>query len=460
MHVAGDERRVGEDAHELVAVGHRAVQAGGGEGAGQGADGAVACRRVGDDLGDHRVVVRGDRRAGLDSRVDAHAVGDVEAAERARRRPVAGGRVLGRQADLDGVAVEGRIERGSGQRLDRRRRRSAVRRGRARSPARSPGARPAAGCSSRGTRSGRPARAGTRRCPRRRSRRREQRRSRRRRVVAAARRRPLVTGTPRRSSGGAAGSSSRARAARRPSRACRRRSAPRRVVLPRRSARRTRRRRRTPTCRLALGVGTGLVELAERADDAHAAPTTARRCLHQQRQADLVDVGDGRVEQHGHAGGAHQRLRLDLRTHRRDRIGWRADPHQPGVEHRLGEAGGLGEEAVARMDGVGAGAAAQRRRGDRRAGTCRPVRRPAGARRRRTPRTCRAPASASLNTATVRMPSRRQVRAMRQAISPRLAIRMAVITSGTPRSRGGRRWCWCARPTGTCRARCGCRGGR
>src|SRR5580658_1033558 len=38
-------------------------------------------------------------------------------------------------------------------------------------------------------------------------------------------------------------------------------------------------------------------------------------------------------------------------------------------------------------------------------------------------RTCKAPASAVEYTATVRMPSRLAVRAMRQAISPRLAIR-------------------------------------
>src|SRR5665213_1438360 len=41
-------------------------------------------------------------------------------------------------------------------------------------------------------------------------------------------------------------------------------------------------------------------------------------------------------------------------------------------------------------------------------------------------RTCRALASASEYTATLRMPSRRAVRSMRQAISPRLAIRMVL----------------------------------
>src|SRR6185369_6619256 len=42
-------------------------------------------------------------------------------------------------------------------------------------------------------------------------------------------------------------------------------------------------------------------------------------------------------------------------------------------------------------------------------------------------RTCSAPASASEYTATVAMPRRRQVAAMRQAISPRLAMRILRI---------------------------------
>src|SRR5689334_3799395 len=44
--------------------------------------------------------------------------------------------------------------------------------------------------------------------------------------------------------------------------------------------------------------------------------------------------------------------------------------------------------------------------------------------------TCMAPASASEKTAMLRRPRRRQVAAMRQAISPRLAIRTGPSTSG------------------------------
>src|SRR5579862_4955045 len=48
-------------------------------------------------------------------------------------------------------------------------------------------------------------------------------------------------------------------------------------------------------------------------------------------------------------------------------------------------------------------------------------------------RTWRAPASASEYTATVRMPSRRAVRKMRQAISPRFATSRVLITAPLPR---------------------------
>jgi hypothetical protein len=46
---------------------------------------------------------------------------------------------------------------------------------------------------------------------------------------------------------------------------------------------------------------------------------------------------------------------LDLVTERVDRLRTGPDPHQPGVDDLLGEAGVLGEEAVAGVDGVRAG---------------------------------------------------------------------------------------------------------
>ena len=50
-----------------------------------------------------------------------------------------------------------------------------------------------------------------------------------------------------------------------------------------------------------------------------------------------------------------------LSPRRDDRLGRRADPGQPGVDHGLGEVGVLGQEAVARVDRVGAGLLGARR---------------------------------------------------------------------------------------------------
>ena len=83
----------------------------------------------------------------------------------------------------------------------------------------------------------------------------------------------------------------------------------------------------------------------------------------------------------------------------------------------------LGQEAVAGMDRLRAGSAA-RRRGSRRREVALARRAAADAARLVASATCSASRSASEYTATVRMPSRRAVRATRQAISPRLAIRI------------------------------------
>ena len=94
----------------------------------------------------------------------------------------------------------------------------------------------------------------------------------------------------------------------------------------------------------------------------------------------------------------------------------------PAVRARLRERGVLGQEAVARVDRLGAGR--RGRREDRvdpqvalggrpRADAHGLVGRP----------DVRRPPSASEYTATVRTPSRRQVRMTRSAISPRLATR-------------------------------------
>jgi hypothetical protein len=74
---------------------------------------------------------------------------------------------------------------------------------------------------------------------------------------------------------------------------------------------------------------------------------------------DLVGARD-RVLRAGHERGAGlggDVTRLDLVAEGVDRLRARADPDEPGVDDGLGEGGVLGEEAVARVDGVGAGLA-------------------------------------------------------------------------------------------------------
>jgi hypothetical protein len=105
---AGEELVRPEDAHEQVAVGRHTVQVGGGERLRQPGGSLLAGRGHGDDLGQHRVVVRADDGAVLHAAVDpdAVAVRDGEPSEGAGGGQVAGRRVLGVEPGLDGVARE------------------------------------------------------------------------------------------------------------------------------------------------------------------------------------------------------------------------------------------------------------------------------------------------------------------------------------------------------------------
>ncbi len=161
----------------------------------------------------------------------------------------------------------------------------------------------------------------------------------------------------------------------------------------------------------------------------------------------------------------HQLLGRDLGAHGLDGLRRGPDEDQTGRRAGPGEAGVLGQEAVAGVeasapgppgrgdDGVGAGSVS--------AGAA-PGRRTASS----ASRTKGAPASGSENTATVAMSMARAVRNIRGAISPRLAISsllmdgIARLTSGRRRSRGGPRPCRNGPPTARCRARSGCPGGR
>ena len=106
--VAGQERRVPQDRDQQVAVGDQPVDPGPAQHAGELAGRGLAGRRVGDHLGEHRVVVRRDLAAGLEAGVHPDAVlerGSRSVVRVAALRLVVGGRVLGVQPDLDRVAV-------------------------------------------------------------------------------------------------------------------------------------------------------------------------------------------------------------------------------------------------------------------------------------------------------------------------------------------------------------------
>ena len=93
--------------------------------------------------------------------------------------------------------------------------------------------------------------------------------------------------------------------------------------------------------------------------DAEALPAPAGRCLDGDRVADLggglEHVRDarrrlGRSRDDGHPGRAHAFPGGDLRAHGLDRLGRRADPHEPGALDHSCELGVLGEESVSRVD--------------------------------------------------------------------------------------------------------------
>ena len=104
---APTEGLVSQRAHQQVAVGGDAVDAGVGQRGRQAGHGLGPGGGVDDDLGQHGVVVGAHHAAGRHPGVDAHAGpvrGEGEGVEVAGRRQPPGGRVLGIEAGLDGVA--------------------------------------------------------------------------------------------------------------------------------------------------------------------------------------------------------------------------------------------------------------------------------------------------------------------------------------------------------------------
>ena len=177
------------------------------------------------------------------------------------------------------------------------------------------------------------------------------------------RRRAPASAPPRGSSGGGAGRSSRARRGGRRGRSGRRRPGPRRGGSPRATSRGTASRRRTPR-----GLGAAdrdrRLQLARRADHAHALAAAARRRLDQHRVADALRLGEGvlvvaehavRARDRRQAVAGQQPARASFEANRSSTVGRRPDERQVVGADDLGEALVLGQEAVARVDRVAAG---------------------------------------------------------------------------------------------------------
>ena len=186
--------------------------------------------------------------------------------------------------------------------------------------------------------------------------------------------------------------------------------------------------------RLAARGGELVGELGLLRDQAHALAAAAGDRLHEQREADLLRLARrGSVSSwfvavvagnHRHAGLLHDRLGAILEAHLLDRLGRGADEDEPGLLDRAREVLVLGEEAVARMDRLGA--AGLRDLDD-------PLASQVGVRGARAADAVRLVGHLHVQRVRVDRPSApppcarrgvRQVRMTRQAISPRLAMRI------------------------------------
>mmetsp|Transcript_25626 Transcript_25626/g.66528 ORF Transcript_25626/g.66528 Transcript_25626/m.66528 type:complete len:226 (-) Transcript_25626:346-1023(-) len=109
--------------------------------------------------------------------------------------------------------------------------------------------------------------------------------------------------------------------------------------------------------------GEALGDLARVAGHAHALAAAARARFEHDRVADVLGDGDGvlrrlddavEARDHAHAGRLRDFFRFDLVAHGVDRRGRRAHESNARLGAALREGRVLGEEAVARMDAVGA----------------------------------------------------------------------------------------------------------
>ena len=115
---------------------------------------------------------------------------------------------------------------------------------------------------------------------------------------------------------------------------------------------------------LARGALERVLELVGLERDAEALAAAAAGGLDGDRVADVlgdlaasstVSTGLGRARHDRHAGALHQLARPRLGAHRLDRRRGRADERDAGLLEPLGERRVLGQEAVAGVDGLGAG---------------------------------------------------------------------------------------------------------
>ena len=113
-----------------------------------------------------------------------------------------------------------------------------------------------------------------------------------------------------------------------------------------------------------------LVQATEISHHVHALAATTRAGLEQGRQANRAHhghhgfqlvAGVATTGHHGNPGLVHQGLGPRLVAQRRDGFRPRADEHQAGLGHRLGERAVFGQKAIARMHRV---AVRFQRRGD------------------------------------------------------------------------------------------------
>ncbi len=194
---------------------------------------------------------------------------------------------------------------------------------------------------------------------------------------------------------------------------------------------------RAPRTRTPRRIWSGVVHHLQ------PAPAAAERGLDRDRQAVLggerrhlrraTDRPVGaRRQRRAHRGGDVPRGHLV--AERVDRGGRRADPGQPGVDHGTGEAGVLGQEAVAGVDRVGArvgGPLEDLLDGQVAVGRALPLQR-VGLVGHRDVQRVEVGLRVDGDAGQARV---RQARTMRTAISPRLAM-STLRTSASPRLRG------------------------